>query len=179
MEKKFRCRYGTGGWTRAWWVLTLEELGKALLAAAATTFALLGDVVTELNGMSIGGAMSSSAVATRFAYEESKAFVSAHHRSAGFDTLSRKQVDWLRYVDDTLGASSCLCGTCLVKFLSLLYTEPVSVVYNSDLQALEPCVWLNLVLYIRGGSVVWTLKNANREYLLGSPGSKFVPTFVP
>ena len=100
-------------------MLSLLELGRALLAAAATTFAILGDVVVELNGMSIGGAMSSSAVSTRLAHEESQAFVSDRHRGAGFSHYSKRQVNWFRYVDDLLGASSCLCGCCLLEFLQV------------------------------------------------------------
>ena len=60
-----------------------------------------------------------------------------------------------------------------------MYAEKVSVVYNSDVDYMQPCVWLHLSLYNIGGQVHWTLKNTNRPYFQGVPGSSFTPQFIP
>ena len=52
----------------------MTQVQAALVASAASTFCALGDVVLQLRGMSIGGSLSSSAVAVHLAFEESTAF---------------------------------------------------------------------------------------------------------
>ena len=113
--KKCKCKLAASGWIRAWWILTLDQLGRSLLAAASTTFAVLGDAVVALDGMSIRGPLSSAAVATRFAEEESRAIVSPGHVKAGFGLLGPSDVSWARYVDDVLGASNSVWATCLLE----------------------------------------------------------------
>ena len=118
--KKFEARLGSESWSRGWWVLSLKQLSSALHAATMGTYAAIGNLVVELDGMSIGGVMSNAAVSTRFAFEESF----NPHQGA---------IDWLRYVDDVLGFSRCMCGSCLQSFFfQNLYSERVSPVYNSD-----------------------------------------------
>ena len=147
--------------------------------AASSTFAMLGNAVVSLDGMSIGGAMSSAAVSTRFAEEESKAFVGKKHVDAGFGALSPKDVAWIRYVDDILAASNSICGSCLLQFVALLYSERTSVVYNSDEDFHSPCIWLHLALYYIRDRICWTLKNTNREYMFGNRTARFQTQFVP
>ena len=100
-------------------MLWLKQLSSALHAATVGTYASIGNLVVEMDGMSIGGVMSNAAVSTRFAFEESF----NPHQGA---------IDWLRYADDVLGFSRCMCGSCLQSFFQNLYSEPVSPVYDSD-----------------------------------------------
>ena len=94
--KKFDYRIGPRPWSRGWWLLSLDQLAKGLVSAASATMAVLGDVVLELHGMSIGGSMSSAAVSVRFAEEESEAFQSSMHRALGFHTLDASDIRWVR-----------------------------------------------------------------------------------
>ena len=177
--KRFQFRVGHRPWSRGWWCLTLSHLQKAVLAAASATFTMLSDLVLELDGMSIGGSLSSSAVGARFAYEESKAFRSAKHLAAGFGHLTSADIDWLRYVDDILACSQTVCSQCMSLFFKLLFEEPVSDVYKSCQDFPQPCIWLNFACCIHGNSLKWTLKNTNRQYLYGNRLSPFVPAFLP
>ena len=43
----------------------------------------------------------------------------------------------------------------------------------------KPCIWLTFELHIRGRSLVWTLKNSNRQYLFGDRVAPFVGSFLP
>ena len=177
--KRFESRVGGTPWSRGWWLLKLHELSRALLAAASLTLAVLGDTVVQLHGMSIGGSMSSSAVSVRFAEEESRAFQGQSCCLPGFEAVQRGDLYWLRYVDDVLAASRCICAGCLERFFSAVFTEPLSVVYSSSKNAASPCVWLHFELYVVGQGLSWTLKNCNRAYLLGAYSSPFVPAFLP
>ena len=158
--RKYESRLGSRPWNRGWWVLHLRDIGKALLAAVSATLVVLGSTVLQLHGMTIGGSMSSSAVAVRFAQEESQAFVCPAHVQADFHKLQRSDIRWLRYVDDLLSASRTVCASCLQRFFQLLYSEPLSVVFSSDVTPDQPCVWLHFELYLRGPVVVWMLKTA-------------------
>ena len=62
---------------------------------------------------------------------------------------------------------------------SFFFSEPLSVVYSSCRNVSVPCVWLHFELHVVGQTLSWTLKNANRAYLLGSYAEPFVPTFLP
>ena len=177
--KRFEYRVGPVPWSRGWWLLNLEQCGKALMAAASVTLAVVGDVVAQLHGMSIGGSMSSSAVSVRFATEEAVAFKSPSHVSGGFGGLGKQDVNWLRYVDDVLAASRCVCSVCMERFFSTLYSEPLSVVFSSSRDCSKPCVWLHFEIYVVGSGVAWTLKNSNRSYLFGMHAAPFVPAFLP
>ena len=143
--KKFEARLGSESWSRGCWVLSLKQLSSALHDAAMGTDAAIGNLVVELDGMSIGGVMSNAAVSTRFAFEES---FNPH----------RGTIDWLRYVDDVLGFSRCMCGSCLQSFFQGLYSEPVSLVHNSDIAEVRFFQWLNLELHHLSDKLCWTLK---------------------
>ena len=118
-------RIGSAGWTRGWWILNLDQLGAALSAASSGTWASLGDVIVELDGMCIGGPLSSAAVATRVFQEELEAKVPS------------TQLQWKRYIDDLLAVSRCICATCLEKFFKSLFSGLLSKVDNSD-EASQP-----------------------------------------
>ena len=177
--KRFEARIGARPWSRGWWLLKLDDLARALLSATSLTLAVLGDVVVQLHGMSIGGSMSSSAVSVRFGYEEARAFSGDQCILPGLSMLRRGDVGWLRYVDDILSASRCVCACCMERFFTAVFSEPLSVVYSSCRNASVPCVWLHFELHVVGQTLSWTLKNANRAYLLGSYAEPFVPTFLP
>jgi len=178
-SKKFEYRLGAVPWSRGWWLLDLDHLSRALVMSAAGTFALLGDTVVLLHGMSIGGSMSSSAVAVRFAAEEGMAFKSQQHKAMGFDKLDDRDVQWLRYVDDVLAASRTVCSSCLGQFFKSLYSEPLSVVYSSDVDRMAPCIWLHFELHLVAAGVSWILKNTNRAFLYGNYSQAFIPSFLP
>ena len=172
----FAYRLGTEGWSRGWVVLTFQQVGKALRVAASTTLCSLGDVLCELSGMAIGGSCSSPAVAVRFAHEESEAFTV--RRTPKFSAVGPKDIQWCRYVDDVLSFSRTVCSGCMGEFFASTFDEPVSVVFSSDDAQNMPCTWLLYEFHICGGDLLWSLKNANRPYVHGVPGSKFVSSVV-
>ena len=92
-------------------MLSLEQLGAALSPASSTTYAALRDVVLELEGMCIGGSLSSSAVSTQLYYEEF------------FCDVPPEQVQWHMYVDGLLAVSRCFCGRCLEAICRKLLAE--------------------------------------------------------
>ena len=156
-------RIGSEAWSRGWWILSLDQLGTALSAASTGTWASLGDVIVELDGMCIGGPLSSAAVATRFFQEELAA------------KIPSTQLQWKRFVDDLLAVSRCICATCLEKFFKSLFSEPLSKVYNSD-EASQPFFeWLTLEMHLVGGSLVWALKNSNRSFFFRRGDHQFFP----
>ena len=176
--RQFAVRPGTEGWSRGWWVISMTQIQAALVASAASTFCALGDVVVQLRGVSIGGSLSSSAVAVHLAFEESTAFDSERLAAIGFQNCGIADVQWCRYVDDILSFSRTLCSRCVSVFFSTLYSEKLSEVYSSDLALGNPCNWLLFEFHIRGPHLAWTLKNNNRSYLYGVPGQIFVPSLV-
>ena len=108
--RQFAVRAGTEGWSRGWWILSMAQIQAALVASAASTFCALGDVVLQLQGMSIGGSLSSSAVAVHLAFEESSAFEPDRLAKIGFQNCCSADVQWCRYVDDILSFSHTLCS---------------------------------------------------------------------
>ena len=120
----------------------MAQIEAALAASAASTFCALGDVVLQLQGMSIGGSLSSAGVAVHLAFEESTAFEPARLAKIGFQNCSSADVQWCRYVDDILSLSYTLCSRSLSIFFSTLYSEKLSEVYSSDLEVGRPCTWL-------------------------------------
>ena len=48
----------------------MDVLERALFAATSSSLVAIGDIIFELIGLRIGGAMSSAAVSARFAAEE-------------------------------------------------------------------------------------------------------------
>ena len=177
-SRKFMYKLGAESWSRGWWVLTLDQIGAALRAAASISFAYLGDAVFEMHGMSIGSSMSGSAVSVHFACEEATAFAPERLARAGFRGCTPADVQWCRYVDDVVSFSRSLCSTCLGLFFKTLYAEPLSEVYSSDKDKGKPCTWLHLEFHIRGQQLTWALKNVNRPYVHLVPGAKLEPTFV-
>ena len=154
--RSFMARIGTRGWSRGWWAIHLEHLGRGLLAAASATVACLGDLTVEMEGMSIGGSMSGAAVAVRLAAEELEA-TSTRMRSLGFQ-VSSGSLGWLRYVDDVLACSYQYCSSCQEVFFKNLYSEPVSTVFSSDSSSSSCVVWLVLEIHIFSSVIVWALK---------------------
>ena len=129
--RHFCGKVGNTGWSRGWWIVHLDQVGKALTAAASGTFAVLGSLVVELLGMSIGGAMSSAAVSVRFGAEEHKAFSSEWAVKNKLKDQLPPLLDWMRYVDDVMSLSRCVCSNCMEAFFKHTYSEPVSTVYSS------------------------------------------------
>ena len=177
-SRKFAYKVGSESWSRGWWVLSLDQMGAALRAAASMSFACLGDAVFEMHGMSIGSTMSGSAVSVRFACEEAAAFAPERLARAGFQGCTPDDVQWCRYVDDIVSFSRSLCSTCLGLFFKTLFAEPLSEVYSSDKDKHSPCTWLHFELHVRGQQLTWALKNVNRSYVHLVPGAKLEPTFV-
>ena len=177
--KRFCDRIGARPWSRGWWLLKLDDLSKALLAASSGTVATLADAVVELDGMSIGGTLSASAVAVRLAAEESEAFTLPSYVAAGFEKLTASDLGWLRYVDDILACSKTVCSCYLALFFKQLFAERVSTVYSSLVDWPKPCVWLNFEIHIQGREVTWTLKNSNRRHLYGCRDASFEPAYLP
>ena len=114
--RQFAVRPGAEGWSRGWWILSMAQIEAALAASAASTFCALADVVLQLQGMSIGGSLSSAGVAVYLAFEESTAFEPARLAKIGFQNCSSADVQWCRYVDDILSFSYTLCSRCLSIF---------------------------------------------------------------
>ena len=164
--KRYGSRPGDGAWTRGWWKLSLSELGAALASAASGTYAALGDLVLELQGMCIGGPLSSAAVSTRFFAEEFQS------------TIPADRLRWHRYVDDVLGFSRCLCGGCVEKHFRGLFAEPLSTVFNSDTASTNIFEWLHLEFCLQGAHLTWSLKNQNRSFFYQRDNSKFRSNFV-
>ena len=95
----------------------MSQVGAALAASVASTFCALGDMVLQLGGMSIGGSLSSPAVAVHLAFEESAAFARERLENIGFVGIDSSDVQWDRYVDEILSFSFTLCSMCLSIFL--------------------------------------------------------------
>ena len=133
--KRFEARIGARPWSRGWWLLKLDDLARALLSATSLTLAVLGDVVVQLHGMSIGGSMSSSAVSVRFGYEEARAFSGDQCTLPGLSMLRRGDVGWLRYVDDILSASRCVCACCMEHFFTAVLFFFLSLCQSCTLRA--------------------------------------------
>ena len=68
--RKCVTRIGPSRWNRAWWVLSLSQLGYALKASTMISLACVGEIVVEMPGLCIGGVMSSAAVAVQLGDEE-------------------------------------------------------------------------------------------------------------
>ena len=88
-------------------------------AAALGTFVFAGDLALQMHGMSIGGAMSSAAVAVKLGFEEAKGFSDQKRfQAVGFPAGNiEKESGPRRYVDDVLGASYMYCSGCLLVAL--------------------------------------------------------------
>ena len=149
--RKEHTRPGTRSWNRSWWPITTHQVSRALVAFGWITFAVLGNTVWEMRGLPIGGIMSSFAVALSLAVDELHWTLDSarqRHEEMGFrfpDSLP-KAVQWRRYVDDILGFSSCLCGSCLFLFISGAYRVPLSAcsgVSDSD----SSHVWTDVEVY--------------------------------
>ena len=175
--REFAVKLGNANWSRGWVVLTLAQIGTALVAAAGTTLCALGSTVIELCGMSIGGTLSASAVAARLTHEEEFAF--GAHQPGPFASLTSADIQWVRYVDDILSVSLSVCSGCLAVFFQGVYAESLSPVFSSDVQGKYSFVWLHLELKLDGPGLRWALKNLNREYLHGVASAKFLSSMVP
>ena len=69
---RYHVKAGTSAWSRGWWAFSCYSLRRVLGAATSMTVVMLGSMAVELLGLSIGGSVSSAAVATRFAVEEAR-----------------------------------------------------------------------------------------------------------
>ena len=177
--KTYQARLGSRGWSRGWWAFNISQLGQALHAAASGSFGCIAGVVVELLGMSIGGAMSSSAVSVRFAAEEMFGFHSAWASTAGLAAADESVLDWLRYVDDVLAMSYQVCSGCLGKFVDHMFDEPISPVFVSKKDVPAQFTWLQADFFLTGYKLAWTLKNGNRDAIFCKTGGPFKPQFLP
>ena len=140
--RKCVTRIGPSGWNRAWWVLSLSQLGLALKASTMISLACVGEVVVEMMGLCIGGVMSSAAVAVQLGDEDACVLEDPHKLDfegwvfPGRDVLS--VYAWLRYVDDISSFSYRLCPQCMVRCLRATFTEPLSIVFSEQRQ-LQKC----------------------------------------
>ena len=71
---RYQAKIGGTHRSRGWWVLSLDQMAAGLQAAALGTFVFAGNLALQMHGMSIGGAMSSAAVAVKLGCEEALGF---------------------------------------------------------------------------------------------------------
>ena len=89
--------------------------------------------------------------------------------------LPEESVLGLRYVDDLLLLSKCLCHSCLKRLVDSIY----SVSFEINTEALEQ-TWVDVVSKVNAetGAIFWIPKNANRPWLQnlhGKTKEKYAP----
>ena len=109
---------------RDWWGISLAAMVRAIFAFVHVTLVALGAMAWAMNGLPVGGAMSSAAASILLGYYDVRWLDSAsrpRQASLGFHlpaTDMQSVINWCRCVGDILAVSSCLCGDCLCACFS-------------------------------------------------------------
>ena len=146
---------------------SIAQLRRLLTTACLLKYTCLGDIVVKARGLLIGGMLSMVAAVCLISQEEYE-FLNGKNRLQRFipqGWTPEQAVLGLRYVDDLLLLSQCLCHACLSKLITEIYTVSFEV---------APCqlqhTWTDIVLRVDGqsGQISWIPKNPNREWILGT-----------
>ena len=147
-----RVQVAEQGFSNGWWHLPLSVLARALIAFTLMTVVLAVGRLYVLQGICIGGVMSSAAVAVSLGGQEHRWFDLGGHRRLGFPLGPgpvRTYISWRRYVDDCIAISKCFCSECVLVFLQGAFSLTISPVALSGPQrgvegARKVGVWLDV-----------------------------------
>ena len=123
-------------------VFSLKQLRRMLEMSCQLRFATLGNIVVQSTGLLIGGLLSLVAAVCLLSHEESL-FLRGESASCVFipeGWLPEESVLGLRYVDDLLLLSKCLCHSCLKRLVDSIY----SVSFEINTEGLEQ-TWVDIV----------------------------------
>ena len=122
--------------------------------------------------------MSGACLAAVLAYREYCAF---WKNSMGVDCRGfypGQLIGAIRYVDDVLAASPCLCGDCIFTYLKKVYDLPLSACSGTATTQGAPHIWTEGEVLVSRDSFRLIPKNMNRSWLSGE-GPRVRQSFVP
>ena len=166
-----RCevRHSSRSYSRSWFCLHPDQIIRAVLASTLLTLSCCAGIVFEMQGMAIGGVMSSACVTIHLFMSEYKRISSLRPGNTEFPFVGASilsAVSWLRYVDDVIAASTVYCSVCIDAFVRSTYAEAISPCGRSDeLSSAEALKWIDLDIYVAGFAMMWLPHNPNRKWL--------------
>jgi len=122
-----------------------------------------------MRGIPIGGVFSAVCVALVLGWCEATWFATGCHEWRAYfrDWPIRRCIRWLRYVDDLVIFSRCLCGDCALAAASSAFPMKITACSGTSELREAPHVWVDVQLMIRGQTVIMLSKNPNRPWLHG------------
>ena len=152
IAKVTRGSYGNG-----WWMLTLPQLHPALVVFTMATFVTVVGRVYLLQGICIGGVLSSAAVAVALGAHQFSWFRLGGYRRLQYpiDPWGPKAcITWRRYVDDLIGCSRMLCARCVLLWMQGAFKVKLSRVgLSSECDGVREAAFrVGVGLILRSGS---------------------------